>query len=54
MKEIYGHFRDGRTVRYTAAIFRLLMTDPDVIGITGADTGEILFDREDGNAGNAD
>ena len=54
MKEIYGHFKDGRTVRYTAAIFRMLATDPDVVGITDAETGEILFDREDGDAGDAD
>jgi hypothetical protein len=35
-------FKDGRQCLYTIRVLELLLTDPDVIEIVNADTGEIV------------
>ena len=44
MRYILAYFRGcDEPVRYTAAVYRLLVTDPDVVDIVDATTGEILY-----------
>lgn len=38
-------FTTGRTITYTRAILALLKTDPDVLTITDAATGEIIYQK---------
>ena len=39
------YFKDGSEAEYTTNILDLLKTDPDVVTITDAETGEIIFYR---------
>ena len=41
--EIIVTFKNGRKVNYTMNIYNLLMTDPDVMEIMDANTGEMLY-----------
>ena len=45
MKEIIVFFRNHCPVTYSAGILELLKTDPNVIDIIDAETGEIIFSR---------
>lgn len=39
---VIATFKDGRQVKYTQSVLPLLMTDPDVITVINAETGEII------------
>lgn len=44
MRYILAYFRGcDEPVRYTAAVYVLLVTDPDVKDIVDAETGEVLY-----------
>ena len=43
--KIIAYFRNGNSATYTTNILNLLKTDPDVIDIIDAETGEIIFTR---------
>ncbi len=46
MKFILATIQDGRTIRYTPSVLDLLKTDPDVVKVVDADTGEIIYTNE--------
>lgn len=46
MKFIFATIKDGRTIRYTPSVLDLLKTDPDVVKVVDADTGEIIYTNE--------
>lgn len=41
--EIIVTFKNGRKVNYTMNIYSLLTTDPEVMEIMDANTGEVLY-----------
>lgn len=45
MREIIAFFDNGRRVRFTMAVYSLLVTDICVNEIIDAETGEIMFKR---------
>lgn len=43
--EIIATFKNGRKIRYTVAVLGLLATDPEVLEVMDAATGEILYSK---------
>ena len=41
--EIIVTFKNGRKINYTMNIYSLLTTDPEVMEIMNANTGEVLY-----------
>ena len=41
-REVIAVFRDGRKINYTITILYLLKTDPEILYVYDAETGEIL------------
>lgn len=39
---IIAHFKNGRLVEYTEALTAALLSDPDILTVADAETGEII------------
>lgn len=48
MNKIVAYFSNGKNIMFTKAVLGLLKTDPNVVYIIDAETGEIIFDKEGG------
>jgi len=42
-RPIIAEFKNGTRAEYTTDVLQLLFTDPEVVNVTAADTGEIIF-----------
>jgi len=45
-RRINATFKNGQTATYTTDVYRLLVTDPDVLRVTDAETGELMYSAE--------
>lgn len=46
-KKLTARFKNGTEALYTDRVLSLLMTEPTVVDIADAETGEILFIRDE-------